>query len=223
MIILGLSGKKQSGKDTLCTYIQTLLYSFYNEQDIKVYSFADKLKQLCIEILGLTYDQCYGTDEDKNTLTIYKWENLSKEIRHKNKLRYEYATNGEICDIILPTGFMTAREILQIVGTDIFREMFSTDIWVDATFRDINKAQKSVNIITDARFPGEIKSILDYNGYVIRLTRNILYDKHESEIALDHYDFNQKNICIIDNQDKDINYKNKEAAKYISSILAPTE
>src|SRR5688572_15326111 len=43
---------------------------------VKNYNFADPLKEVCIGLLGLTYEQCYGTDEQKNTLTNLRWENM---------------------------------------------------------------------------------------------------------------------------------------------------
>ncbi|GAG82717.1 unnamed protein product [marine sediment metagenome] len=43
---------------------------------VKLYSFASPLKNLCMDILGLTHEQCYGTDDQKNTLTHLKWEDM---------------------------------------------------------------------------------------------------------------------------------------------------
>ena len=39
---------------------------------IKIYSFADLLKKnVCMDIFGLTKEQCYGTDEQKNSDQMY--------------------------------------------------------------------------------------------------------------------------------------------------------
>jgi len=43
---------------------------------IKGYSFADALKEICINLFGLSYEQCYGSDADKETLTKLKWEDM---------------------------------------------------------------------------------------------------------------------------------------------------
>ena len=69
--ILSFSGRKQSGKSTSADYIislitQTDIKIRENRHELnmsyKIYSFADPLKQdICINILGLTYDQCYGS------------------------------------------------------------------------------------------------------------------------------------------------------------------
>ena len=44
-IIIGISGKKQSGKNTVCDALQYLLFKFWNPKDIEIMSFADTLKQ----------------------------------------------------------------------------------------------------------------------------------------------------------------------------------
>ena len=62
---------------------------------IKCYSFADPLKMIAIQLFGLTEDQCFGTDEDKNTPVNLKWEDMP--------VGY-YGTESE-----LNKGFMTAR------------------------------------------------------------------------------------------------------------------
>jgi hypothetical protein len=146
---------------------------------IKVYSFADILKkQICIDILGLTYEQCYGTDEQKNTTT----------------------------DMSLDGQSLTAREVMQIVGTDFFRKI-KVDIWPESTIRKILIDQPQSALINDCRFPNEVAAIKNHNGCVIRLTRNIYGDdsSHESENILnqDRYDWNNFNY-ILDNSNLDI-------------------
>ncbi len=61
-MIIAFAGRKQSGKTTSCEFVQSL----FTHKKTKIYNFADPLKQLCIDIFGLTYNQCYGTDEAKN-------------------------------------------------------------------------------------------------------------------------------------------------------------
>ena len=52
------------------------LFEDHLNQHIRIYGLADTLKDLCIDILGLSYDQAYGTDEDKNSLTNISWSAL---------------------------------------------------------------------------------------------------------------------------------------------------
>ena len=109
--IIGFAGRKQSGKTTSCEYVKQLMcqasrqISDCGDFPIKIYNFADPLKQLCIDILGLTEEQCYGTDDNKN---------------EKVECYRNYAPDG--------SGRMTARQVLQYVGTDIFRKM-QHNVW----------------------------------------------------------------------------------------------
>lgn len=44
---------------------------------IKNYSFAKELKDICMGLFGLTREQVYGTDEQKNTIVEHlRWENM---------------------------------------------------------------------------------------------------------------------------------------------------
>ncbi|NMC62387.1 MAG: hypothetical protein GYA55_04395, partial [SAR324 cluster bacterium] len=72
--IIALSGRKCAGKNEVGKYI----IGYFERMGVSVYqcSFADTLKDFCIETLGLTYEQCYGTDEQKNSSTKYLWENV---------------------------------------------------------------------------------------------------------------------------------------------------
>ena len=159
---------------------------------IKQYSFATPLKQFCINVLGLTYEQCYGTDEQKNSLTNIMWEDVPNKPKGR-KLYKEF------------TGLMTAREVLQHFGTNICRKMVK-NCWVDATIRQIQKDAPQLAVITDIRFPNEVDGVQAIGGKVIRLTRAPHEDTHESETALDDYSgFDH----VLDNKDMSIPEQNR--------------
>ena len=164
--IIAFAGRKQSGKTTCSEYI----CNYHNRYGLsKVYNFADPLKQdICINILGLTYDQCYGSDIDKNTLTHIEWNNTK----------------------------LTAREVMQIVGTDIFRKMYN-GVWVDATISKIHRENMGLAVIADCRFPNEVESVKNAGGIVIKLTRNLYNSDHASEVALDPENYNPSNFDLV--------------------------
>ena len=138
-------------------------------KEIKIYNFADNLKRICIDILGLTERQCYGTEEEKNSLTNINLEDCIFDTMRCRK--------------------MTAREVMQYVGTDFFRRIYP-QVWVESTIRKIKIESPRLAVVVDCRFPNEVQGIQDAGGKVIRLTRNIFGDddQHDSEIALDGYD-----------------------------------
>ncbi len=249
--ILGLSGRKQSGKNTSCNFLMGMelisgVWSYkgnlveiedfqlnehgdilikldgdykkidiYNPNNnlyefllgniwpfIKNYSFGDKLKQICIELFDLTYNQCYGSDEDKNTFTNYKWSQMSDEIIDDFTIGTTIGTGNE---------YITAREFLQLFGTNVMRNIYD-NIWVNACIKQIKSEQPELAVITDVRFKNEIDGIKKAGGKVIRLTRKVHNDSHGSETSLDNY---KEFDAVIDNQNMDIEQQNKELFKIL--------
>ena len=233
MVILGISGKKQSGKNTTANYIhgsilknKGLVEDFdvtpkgelailtadslgnsgwgvldvarkdadfvaYAERNmwpyVKLYSFADGLKRICVEFFGLQPGQVYGTNEEKNTPTHLFWKDMpfTKE--------YQWMVNAGA------DKYMTAREFMQYFGTNVMRQMHGP-IWVDHTIDMIRREQTELAIVADVRFPNEVEAVQKAGGRVIRLTRDKLTDSHDSEVALDKDNYDWKNFdAIVDN------------------------
>jgi hypothetical protein len=184
--IIAFAGRKQSGKTSCSNFVKTLFPD--DENFVKVYNFADPLKQdVCMNLLGLTYEQCYGDDEQKNTLT----------------------------DILWNEKLLTAREVMQLVGTDLFRAM-KHDVWTSATIQKIQTEQKKIALIADCRFPNEVKAVKESGGVVIKLTRNPFNSDHLSETALDHENYDQRNFdTIITNHYMSIDNQNDVIYKYL--------
>ena len=188
-MIIAFAGRKQSGKTTCCEYIKNYANAFLIESNaVKIYNFADPLKQdICINILGLTYKQCYGTDEQKNELVNCYWNNQQ----------------------------LSAREVMQLVGTDMFRTM-QKNVWSDAIIRKILRDKPWLALVADCRFPNEVEAIKQVGGYVIKLNRNPYNSDHASEIALDEQRYDQTNFdLIIDNQTLSIVEQNRLVYEFL--------
>jgi hypothetical protein len=172
MKLIGISGRKQSGKSTSGDYLLGFFQTLFPEKTIRQYAFADRLKKdICINILGLSYDQCYGTDDQKNTLTSVFWKEKK----------------------------LTAREVMEVVGTDIFRSL-KVDVWTSSTLSLIKKENPDIAIITDVRFPDEVSSIKQESGFVLRLTRNPFNSNNFIENSLDSNNYNWSNFdYVLDN------------------------
>lgn len=186
--IIAFSGRKQSGKSTSGEFISSHISSNKPDISYKIYSFADPLKQdICMNILGMTHIQCYGSDDDKNTMTDLEW-------------------NGEK---------LTARRAMEVIGTNIFRQI-KTQVWVEATINKIFREAVDVAIIVDCRFPNEVDAILDHNGYVIRLDLDPFHSESDSEKALDreYYDWT-KFSHIIRNNSLSIEEKNNQILNFL--------
>lgn len=194
-MLIGISGKKQSGKDTVCTIIQLIEHALYlASYDIEKMSkehiideitehlelkeparyglcprrvaFAGRLKQCAAMILGETLET-FESEEGKNS---------------PNKLGLP-DSDGSI---------MTNRKFLQLFGTEVGRQI-NKDIWVKSLIADHENSQLNGHrvdwIVTDVRFPNEADAIKEAGGVLIRVNKNSeVVDEHPSEIALDNYD-----------------------------------
>jgi dephospho-CoA kinase len=83
-----------------------------------------------------------------------------------------------------------ARQLLQRMGTEVARDMWGEDFWVNLAMRKAAGLDKVV--ITDVRYPNEMESVLKANGDVWRIIKPEVgaVNRHASETALDHYQFN---------------------------------
>lgn len=227
--IISISGKKQAGKNTIADVIAKHIKQQCNIE-AKIISFADSLKEFCIDTLGLSYESCYGTDDEKNAPTQYKWEHVanifrakfnSKELKTQSidQLSHSILVQSMVQNNQLRTGFMSARDIMQVLGTELIRGNFG-NVWANATIRRIVKNNLEFSIIADNRFPDETEAVLNQRyGYTIRLTRNPFNDLHASETALDNYNWEQHKCFLIDNAAMTIEEQAQAVIPIINSII----
>ena len=146
---------------------------------VKHYAFASMLKEISNGLFGLTRDQAYGTDKQKNSLTELKWQDMpgiTTDPKEKSpNLTYH------------KSGRMTAREFLQYFGSDICRGIRAS-VWTDRTIKEIETEEPQLAVISDCRFPNEVDAVHEAGGKVIHLTRSNHPDSHISENALNGYD-----------------------------------
>lgn len=232
-MIIGISGKKQSGKDTIGKIIQyftidsrTLkdnpvlssgfVYSenyaathnewrdFYNRcKTWQKKMFADKLKQIVCLLLDCTMKQLEDNEFKEKELGVEWWY-----YKGRNGSLIQYSNNSLRSNEDLVK--LTPRLVLQLLGTECGREIIHPNIWTNALFSDyketispsdeesfkellvFSKTKVSIKypnwIITDVRFPNEVKAIKDRDGILIRVNKNLkTIDNHPSETALDNY------------------------------------
>lgn len=215
--IIGISGRKQSGKNTTANYItgsilkeQEAIKDFYLSEDGKLIINTTDANQNVGwgELDLLRHDYEFISQAERIIwpfAKIYHFADYLKKIcvdLFDLKPQQVYG-NDDDKNTDTPYG-MTAREFLQYFGTDIMRNIKDT-VWVDYTLKNILTEQSSVAIIPDVRFPNEVEAIKRAGGIMIRLTRDVHNSSHPCETALDQDKFDWMAFdYIIDNQDKDI-------------------
>jgi hypothetical protein len=65
---------------------------------------------------------------------------------------------------------LTPRWVLQYWGTEVCRKAFHDDIWIASLENKLRNSKDDI-VISDCRFPNEIKSIKDAGGIVVRVVR----------------------------------------------------
>lgn len=176
-MLIGISGKKQCGKDTVCKIIKALdIWNRYGDGDML--TFVKMLLKTPSPLGSIWYKHAYA-DKLKQVLSIIL--NVDVVAFEDNIFKM---SNSEIAKP--EGGYYTNRELLQRFGTEVGRSISPT-LWVDALFT--NYSEDDHWIIPDVRFPSEAKAIKDRGGIVIRVDRETLsHDNHPSETALDDYE-----------------------------------
>lgn len=215
-LIIVFAGRKGSGKNEMSKFVKQVFKdrgSRLGASDgldiVGEFAFADKLKQFCVEVLGLSNEQVNGSDEEKNGFTQYYWDSVDIHFRKA------FAKGNRIAN-----GRMTARQVMQLFGTEQIRNSFG-NVWASSTIRRIKESPYPINLITDCRFPDELEFVLSEPcGYVVKLTRDpYSSDSHLSENALNSFNWSREKCYILDNVDMTIDEQNQHILPILEIII----
>lgn len=140
-MIIGICGFIGSGKDTIADYL-------VNNHGFRRESFANSLKDAVAAVFGW----------DRVLL-----EGRTKEAREWREQRDEWWSQRLGMEI-------TPRWVLQNWGTEVCRRGFHDDIWIASLEHRLLKSNDDI-VISDCRFPNEIKAIQQAGGIVVRVVR----------------------------------------------------
>jgi hypothetical protein len=108
----------------------------------------------------------------KAVSAIFCWDvELLEGITHQSRVWREEV--DDYWSVKLNIQSLTPRKVLQIVGTDLFREQFNADIWLHSLFRQIqlDVASGKKVVITDCRFLNEIEGLKSIDCVICRVER----------------------------------------------------
>ena len=141
-MIIGICGFQGAGKDTIADYLQNI-YGFRRD------SFAATLKDAVAAVFGWDRELLEGRTKE------------SREWRETVDLWW--ATRLNMPDL-------TPRLVLQRWGTEVARKAWHDDTWIASLENKLARAQNDI-VITDVRFPNEIRAVRDAGGIVVRVVR----------------------------------------------------
>lgn len=191
-----ISGHMRTGKNQLAEYLSNQFREagFITESDL----FAGPLKDWCKEdfkklgavlknigeeIRVNTYSLMSLQNEVFNPEQFKVVENSINKLNIDDQNWYENKTN-------------ITRNILQLYGTEIFRNRVDNDWWAKKLCERIGMSKAEVIFVTDVRFPNEIEALsyntsFEYEVYTIRVERTIntgeMVATHASETSLDDW------------------------------------
>lgn len=213
--VLGLFGRAGSGKNTIAVKVGHVI------PGTREYAFAAPLKEFVEAIFGISKDRLYGPSELRNA-RLEQWSpderhairarfwNLGKQFSYEwiaaivdTGAEFGLLSRGKathelikwfdgVMDRSKRGDVLTARVLLQELGTDVGRAHYHTDLWaalaVRRIYRDSQVERFPLAVITDGRFENEallIRKLI--RGKVLRVTRPVAessQDAHPSEHGL---------------------------------------
>lgn len=149
-MIIGICGFIGSGKDTVAEYL-------VNTRGFIRESYAGTLKDAVSNVFGWNRDWLEGLTPEAREWReqVDPWWSVRLDIPH-----------------------LTPRWVLQQWGTDVARKSFHNDIWI-ASLENKLRDNKNNVVISDCRFPNEIKSIKKQGGIVVWVKRGELPEWYE--------------------------------------------
>lgn len=154
-MIIGVCGFIGSGKDTIADYL-TNFHGFRRE------SFANTLKDAVAQVFG--------------------WDRTMLEGRTKQAREWREQVDPWWAERLnMPN--LTPRLVLQLWGTEVCRKGFHDDIWIASLENKLRNSKDDV-VISDCRFPNEIKSIKDAGGIIVWVKRGELPEWYNAALSL---------------------------------------
>ena len=170
--IISLSGYKGSGKDAVFKELPKV----FPQYTFKRLAWADPLKKEVSEIFGIDLKLLHANEETKNnTLTeIYPFKfNMLRRL-------FAPAVKFGLCYLKHSDRLLTVREVLQYWGTEVRRAQ-DPDYWIKQTIGRIDSHVElnDVLVLTDTRFPNELREVHKRQGISVWLDRKD-HDQKES-------------------------------------------
>ena len=142
-MIIGICGFIGSGKDTAADYLVNF-HGFRRE------SFAATLKDAVSNVFGWDREMLEGRTKE------------SREWRETEDTWWTARLGISI----------TPRWVLQYWGTDVLRKNFHDDIWIASLENKLRTTKDNV-VISDCRFPNEIRGLKEQGGKIVWIQRGI--------------------------------------------------
>jgi len=157
-MIIGITGLKNSGKDTAAQYL-------VDKYEFERMAFADTLKEAAGALFNVSPAWIDAQKNDEFTRV---------KLMHYHEPLDERGATEHAAD-------WSMREFLQRMGTEMGRHVFGENFWIEQAIRKVHSNKNYV--IPDVRFTNEAQ----FCNYVIEINRQIAhmtFDNHVSELGI---------------------------------------
>ncbi len=195
-MILALSGKKKSGKDTVSDFL-------VKDQGFIKLSLATPLKDLLIKVFRIDKELLYDDDKKDKELEYF----ITIDYSHLDKIRdivteewgfgIDYETRENI-EEFYGMEIKTPRQLMQTVGTDLIRKNIRDDVFIVLLLEQIKKTQRPI-VIADARLQNERETLVNIGATLGLVKRTLTEDKSDSHISENDLGDEDEYDLIIDN------------------------
>lgn len=166
-MIIGFVGFIGSGKDTAADYL-------VNFHGFRRDSFANTLKDAVANVFG--------------------WDRTLLEGRTAQAREWREQVDPWWAER-LNMPHLTPRWVLQYWGTEVCRQGFHDDIWIASLENKMRKTTDNI-VISDVRFPNEIKAIHNAGGIVVRVKRGADPEWYDAAVSMNKGDKNNMTWAI---------------------------
>ncbi|UIR90626.1 dNMP kinase [Escherichia phage PSa2] len=181
-VLVGLHGEAGAGKDTVAELMIDWCNDTFPTCLSRSYSFAKPVYELASVILGVT-PEFLGERRGKE---IDQWFTVTQsQLERARDVWFKYGIDkfedfsyvwpifegkyldpqqliGQADDALYSV-FISPRKMLQLVGTELGRQLVHERIWLIILEQSIDKDDPDVAIVTDVRFPNEGELIMETN------------------------------------------------------------
>jgi hypothetical protein len=152
-----------------------------------------------MRIIGLTGYAQHGKDTladmlvEKGYVKFAFAQQLKDMVYDLNPSVYDSGMEMRLQELVDDVGWDNAklvpevRRLLQVFGTEVMREHFGEDVWVDLLGKRLDDEFPARVVITDCRFPNEAAAIRRWGGVLLRINRlNPNGTPYENGISKEH-------------------------------------
>lgn len=171
--IIGICGQKRHGKDSVAHILR--------ESGYTPIAFADPIKRIAADVYGLTYEQCFGSQQSKESIDP-RWGRSPRHIFQRIGTEMGRSIHSETwiryCMNAIQDASLGGGPLLHLPGRG----------WEHVSAFEQAGMDRKKWVVTDIRFPNEANAVRRAGGKVIKVVRPSLdgaqKDDHASETSL---------------------------------------